>query len=220
MYFDPYYQVTPEMVAAADIFEDRVIQTRDDLTRNFVKLGYYLDEFKNKEYFKAKGYSTFETWLRSPEVAISAAVARNVIRIKNDIIPLLQRQLGTSEEEAISLVTQAGVSKTTLSFPLIALGFVDEVTQIIQDAPQLTYEDVRLKVKSLKMGKDMELDEQFPAMFRATIRKGETFSRIKVDMLNGVTVESCGQLTIRNIFLHRFTDRFGDLVRFEEDTSQ
>ena len=217
IYDDPYFEVTPETVEAATMYEDRIIQTRNDLTRNFVKLGYYLDEFHQGQYYKAKGYPDFNTWLRSPEIDISSSQAFKLIQIKKQIIPLLMEKLGIDEAKAIEKTINAGVSKLGHITSLVPMGYTDEVVQLTEESPHLTMQDLQLKVKSLKLGKEMELDEQFPAMFRATVRKGEDFSRIKVDMLNGVTVESCGHLTIRNIFLPRFIDRFGELVRFENE---
>lgn len=219
VYNDPYFEVTPDAVEQANMYEGQIIQTRNDLTRNFVKLGYYLDEFQRGQFYKAKGYPDFSTWLRSPEIDISTTQANKLIRIKRLIIPLLMENLGIDEGAAIEKTIQAGVSKLGHILSLIPQGYTDEAVQLTEEAPSLTLQDLELMVKSLRMGKEMEIDATFPAMFRGTVRKGEVFSRIKIDMLNGVTVESCGYLTIRNVFLQRFLDRFGDLVRFENDDS-
>lgn len=217
VYHDPYYEVTPELVEQANLYEQQIITTQEDLARNFVKLGYYLDEFRRNHFYKAKGYPTFDTWLRSPEINLSKSQAHKLIRIKSQIIPLLKEKLAVDESTAINMAVSAGVSKLSKIQALIPLGYNDEAVTLTEEAPNLTLQDVELKVKSLKLGREMEIDETFPAMFRGTVRKGEDFSRIKVDMLNGVTIESCGVLTIRNVFLQRFIDRFGGLIRFQEE---
>lgn len=219
VYSDPYFEVTAETALEASMYENQIIQTKEDLTRNFVKLGYYLDEFERKGYYKARGYPTFSTWVRSPEIDISYQQARKLILIKQKIIPLLMKRLGITEEEAIGVTIKAGTSKLTQILQILPLGKEEEAVELVQESPETTLEDVRLKVKAIKMGREVEIDETFPAMFRATVRKGEEYSRIKVDMLNGVTIEEVGTLTIRNIFLPRWLDRFGSLVRIENETT-
>lgn len=215
-YPDTYASVTPEDVQAAMTTEGQIIEENQKVARSFIKMAYLLDMFESSKLYLARGFPNLTSWLGSPEINISYRVARDLLRIKRELIPTLGENLPNGELDAIALLSQVGISKARAVLPLMKKGDPDAVLEMVQDASNQTFRDIKDTVKEVVTGKEIEVGKKQPVRFFARARRNDTFTTIKVTADNGVGFEDCGTLTIRNDYVDQVTRWFGENLSFEE----
>jgi hypothetical protein len=110
----------------------------------------------------------------------------------------------------------AGVSKVRAILPLVRdEEHQDVIPELLEEAASMPLRDVQAEVKRLQ-GKEDPIDKRYPAVFKARVRQGEEFTTIDVSVMDGVSVEPCGKLQVRNRYWPRFEQRFGDFIDFVE----
>lgn len=215
-FHDPFKNITPEDAAVAERTENAIIETKQGIERNFLKLAYLLDLFDANELYKGCGFEDMRSWAMSQKIELSWKVVQDLLRIRREMIPVLTEQTG-SEEQAQQVLITAGVSKARAALPLLRDEDGEEkVSELIERAPELTWNDVRAEVKRLR-GIEEPIDKRFPAIFKARARQGDEFTRLDISVMDGGTVERCGTLNIRNRYMPRWDDRFGEFIEYAED---
>lgn len=71
---------------AAYQLERQIIEAKESIGKNFIKLGQLLKEVRDKHYYKELGYDKFTEYLSSPEVGISRSWAYDFIKIYEVLI--------------------------------------------------------------------------------------------------------------------------------------
>lgn len=214
VYSDPFKNITPADAQVAEQAQLAIIGTKQDIERNFLKLAYLLDIFEANKLYKGCGFEDMRSWAQSPQIELGWRVVQDLLRVRREMVPILTDQVG-SEEQAQEVLVAAGVSKARAVLPLLRDEDGEEkVIDLVERAPQLTWNDVRTEVKRLR-GIEQPLDHRFPAVFKAKVKQGEEYSRVEVSVTDGGTTDRCGVLTIRNRYMPRFEDRFGQFIEFE-----
>lgn len=213
-YPDPFKNVDQEVVSRSIQQEDQIIHTKIEIESNFLKLAYLIDEFDNEGLYFARGYETLRSWAESPDIEISWRVVQDLLRIKREVIPLLEDQYNDSTL-ANKKILEAGISKVRTALPLLrdadrSADFID----VIEAAPSMPWNDVRKEVKE-RRGLSRDLDEKFPVLFRGDVKLFDEHANIKFYAVDGSTTELLGTLRIRREWLARFEDRFGSLISFD-----
>lgn len=216
-YDDPFKNVTNDLAELAEQAEAEIIQTKDTIEVEFLRLAYLIDEFDSRRLFLARGYESMKAWTESPEIEISWRVAQDLIRIRREVIPLLKDTYG-DPDAAHRAVVEAGISKVRAALPLLRdKGKTDDFIEVIEAAPNMPWNDVRNEVKE-RRGMARPLDEAFPVLFRAEIKLYDEHANIRVYAIDGTSTEQLGTLRIRREWLPRFEERFGSLIGFGSAT--
>lgn len=214
-FHDPYKNITPADAAMAKQAEIAIIGTKQDIERNFLKLAYLVDIFEANKLYKGCGWETMRDWATSPEIELSWRVVQDLLRVRREVVPILTEQVGT-EEQAQEVLVSAGISKARAILPLLRdEGGEEMVVDLVERAPQMTWNDVRNEVKRLR-GIEQPIDARFPALFRAKAKQGDEFTRLEISVTDGGTTERCGVLTIRNQFMPRWDERFSQFITYED----
>lgn len=79
-----------------------ILEAKCQVGRDFLVLGRLLKENRDKKYFKALGYDTFEDFLGSPDIAMSRSMVFDLIRAVEVFIDKLARPMDELAEVGIS----------------------------------------------------------------------------------------------------------------------
>lgn len=209
-YPDPFKEVDQEFATTAAAAEELVVQCKVAIEQNFLLLSAYLDEFDRRRYYLGRGYESMRDWCQSPEVEISWRLAQDLIRIRREVVPLLQKVHGAEFE---STMLSAGVSKIRAALPLLNDGKSDNFVELVDQAREMPWNDVRAEVKRIR-GVEVPMDQPSPVIFKAEITKYDDHVTIAIIGFDGVRSERLGKLRMRPEWLPRFEDRFGKYVNF------
>lgn len=213
-YADPFKNIDNDTAELAEKAEAEITRTKGSIEVEFLKLAYLIDEFDQRELYLARGYETMRAWSESPEIEISWRVAQDLIRIRREVIPLLEQTYGDNES-AHRTVVEAGISKVRAALPLLRdKDKTEDFIQVVEAAPMMPWNDVRNEVKE-RRGVARPLDQALPVLFRASVKLYDEHANIKVFAVDGTTTEQLGMLRIRREWLPRFEERFGSLINFE-----
>lgn len=213
-YADPFKNVTADLAELAEQAEAQIVQTKDSIEVEFLRLAYLMDEFERRSLYLARGYETMKAWTESPEIEISWRVAQDLIRIRREVLPLLEDTYGDATT-ALSAVVAAGISKVRAALPLLRdPDKASDFIEVVEAAPSMPWNDVRNEVKE-RRGIARPLDEAFPVLFRGQIKLFDDYANIRVFAIDGTTSEQMGTLRIRREWLPRFEERFGSLIGFD-----
>jgi hypothetical protein len=213
-YPNPYGDITQDEAQAAEVAEQAIIETKRGIELNFLKLSNMLHYFDEQEYYKGRGYPTLRAWAMSPEIELGWRVVQDLLRIRREVLPLLSDEY---VDDAVALMLNAGVSKVRAILPLVRdEEHRDVIPELIVDAASMPLRDVQAEVKRLQ-GQEDPIDKRYPAVFKARVKQGEAYTTVDVSVMDGVTVEPCGKLSMRNRYWPRFEQRFGDFIDFVED---
>jgi hypothetical protein len=213
-YDDPFKNVSQDDAELAAQAEQQIIDTKSSIEVEFLRLAYLMDEFESRHLYLARGYETMRAWAESPEIEFSWRVAQDLIRIRREVIPLLQQRYGGSDN-AHQAVVDAGISKVRAVLPLLRdKDKVEDFMELIEAAPSMPWNDVRNEVKE-RRGMARPLDESFPVLFRGEIKLYDEHANIRIFAIDGTTTDQLGTLRIRREWLPRFEERFGSLIGFD-----
>lgn len=213
-YPDHFKTVTPDMVSTAEAAETTIIETKNEIEKNFLKLAYMIDLFDQEQLFLARGYETLKAWAESPEIELGWRVVQDLLRIRREVIPVLEQTLG-DRDNAHRTILAAGISKVRTCLPLLRDAKTDDFVDVVSSAPDLPWNDVRQEVKE-RRGLAAPLGEAFPVLFKAQVTVYEDAATITVYALDGTTSESIGKLRVKRHWLPRFEERFGKLIDFTD----
>lgn len=209
-YPDPFKEVDQDAVVRAEASEQVIIGLKLSIESNFQYLARVLDDFDQKQYYLARGYESMRDWCQSPEIELSWRLVQDLLRIRREVIPVLEQAHGEQAEETL---LSAGVSKVRAALPLLSDGRPDDFVELVELSPSMPWNDVRAEVKRLR-GTERPLDEPFAVLFKGEITTYEGHATIKVFAIDGVTYEKLGSLRIPLKWLPRFEERFGKLISF------
>lgn len=213
-YPDPFKNVTTDLAALAEQAESEIVQTKGSIEVEFLRLAYLIDEFDKRKLYLARGYETMKAWSESPEIEISWRVAQDLMRIRREVIPLLESSYGDNES-AHRVIVQAGISKVRAALPLLRdKDKSEDFIEVVEAAHSMPWNDVRNEVKE-RRGLARPIDEAVPVLFRADIKLYDEHANIRVFAVDGTTTDQLGTLRIRREWLPRFEERFGSLIRFD-----
>lgn len=209
-YQDPYKNVDAAAVEKADEITRRIREEMGTIEQSFLKVGFYLDLFEQNRYYLARGCGSFREWCDSPELDISYRKAMDLIRLVREAYPILP---GTTPEEKLGVLTDAGVSKSRELLPLLSAGKEDAFIAMIEEAPHLTWRDLRKEVKTM-LGQDADPTDA-NAFFKVHAQRQGEVAKVTVTCHDSQGAFPCGVLTVPLGAAPRFLNRFnaweGDL---------
>lgn len=205
-YPDFFANVTQEDVERAEIVEDKIIQAKAVIELGFFALAEMIEEFDRKQLYKARGFERFKDWVESPQIEISWRVAQDLIRIQREVVPMLAQHSGGQNLQ--ELITQAGVSKVRALLPLLSDPSThDDFAELIVDAPDMTWRDLREEVK-IRRGVSGDIAEGHLAMFNSFIKSEQgDFYKVEITGSDGNNVDVLGVLTVRKAWWTRWENR-------------
>ena len=102
-YDDPFAKVTDEMIAKAEKLEAQILETNSKVTKNYLVMARDLSTFKANEFYRARGYDSFQAWGESPELAqVGWRTAYDLVRIADEVLPMMERNNLLDEIPSIS----------------------------------------------------------------------------------------------------------------------
>lgn len=201
-----FADVTSEDVERAEVVEDKIIQAKAVIELGFFALAEMVEEFDRKKLYKARGFERFKDWVESPQIEISWRVAQDLIRIQREVVPMLaQHSDGQNLQE---LITHAGVSKVRALLPLLSDPSThDDFTELIVDAPDMTWRDLREEVK-VRRGVSGSIEDGHLAMFNSFIKSDQgDFYKVEITGSDGNNMDVLGTLMVRKAWWTRWENR-------------
>jgi len=210
LYPDPFRDVTETGAEIALAVESQIVATKSEIENNFLKLAYLLDIFDKEKLYLARGYERLKDWCESREIELGWRVVHDLLRIRREVIPVLEKRLG-SEEEAVTALRQIGISKSRALLPI----FRDDenaALELVQRARDIRWRDVVSEVKAARGLEEIKKT----VIFRATARQGETRTRVEVFASTPDLIEPLGVLMIRNEWMPFWEERFGKYIEYAD----
>ena len=122
-----------------------IVDTKKDLTGNFLRLAYLLKVANSNKVHKKLGYDTWEQYLATPEISVSVSMASRLINIWDEFV--VKYKIKSDELLGIDL------SKLTEILPVIKkLDKKEEVKDWLEKAKQLGILDLKLEKKEYLTG--------------------------------------------------------------------
>jgi hypothetical protein len=208
-YNDPFANVTKEDAEQAEVVEGKIIQAKAVIELGFFALAEMITEFDTKKFYKARGFERFKDWVESPEIEISFRVAQDLMRIQREVVPMLAQH--SNEANIQELITQAGVSKVRALLPLLADPAThDDFKELIIDAPDVTWRDLRNEVKK-RRGVESNIADAQLVMFLSEIKLEQgDFYTVQVSGTDGNNIDILGTLKIRKKWWPRWENRISE----------
>lgn len=218
-YADPFANVTPAMVEAANDAQNSIIECKNTIEAAFMTMAFHLDSFDENKFYLALGYETMREWTEDTSVEVGWRVALDLLRIVREGVPVLMAHVNDLPEddrfpEAVRLLAEAKSSKVRACLPLLSDGLDLDFIDLIEKAPMMPLKEVNKEVRRLRNNGE---DEERPAVFVAVVKRGEKKSSYKIRVINGLQGEDIGTLVIPNEYTDRFHKRFGDFIEFDVD---
>lgn len=208
-YDDPYAEVDQATAAQAAQLETHIIETKDAIEGNFLRLAFLLDVFDEHKLYLGVGFPDMKTWAGSDHIELGWRVVIDLLRIKREVYPILPGD----EDEKMAKLAAVKVSKLRSMLPLLSDDRKDDFLDLLERAPYMTWNDVRREVKALRTGED-ESDPD-PVVFTAKTAVGEKTTVYTVSANDGITWVNVGKLEIPNEWTSRWNERFGKFVKEE-----
>ena len=202
-YHDPYGEVTDLDVEAAINLETKIINQRKAIDVGYLTIALDLAKFQERKLYLARGYSTFRAWADSPEISIGWRLAHDLIRIVNEAIPILERNNALDALPPISNMRDL--------LPILAdddaeSKFVEAAYQV----KELTNREAKDAVRQIR-GIERPYDEPQPAIFKASVIRGESFHSVTIHCSDGNDFYKAGTLFIKPEHWPRWASRFGEM---------
>lgn len=107
----------------------------------YLKLGELMKDFRDRELYRARGYSTFRQWADSADMnRLNYQTANNLIRIVEGLKPIFERGDLNIEDYPMSTLRAM--------LPLVGDFSDDDILQVARDAHGLTVKDTNALVKT------------------------------------------------------------------------
>lgn len=207
-YSDTFKDLKPEDAEIAETKEQEIRTVKLRIEGSFLVMAELLDEFERNKYYLACGWESMQEWCKQSHVDLSWRVVQDLLRINREVRPVLQEHY-QDEAKVTQALLLAGVSKVRTALPLVRDpdAFVEE----IERASQTPWSAFREEVKE-RQGVGSSINTRQPVVFRGTFDEGPENTRVSIHAMDGVTIEPCGSLVIRNEWVPRWMERFGKLV--------
>jgi len=141
--------MTKQIQKSEDSFKihQNIIETKHNITGNFIRLGYLLKLAQEKGLAQAMGYDTWAQYLATPEISISVSTASRLINIWDILV--LKFKFETDG------LTGIDMSKLFEILPVVRqLKSKDEVSGWLDKARELGMHDLRIEKISYQTGND------------------------------------------------------------------
>jgi len=139
--------MTKQIQKSEDSFKihQNIIETKHNITGNFIRLGYLLKLAQEKGLAQAMGYDTWAQYLATPEISISVSTASRLINIWDILV--LKFKFETDG------LTGIDMSKLFEILPVVRqLKSKDEVSGWLDKARELGMRDLRIEKRQHIMG--------------------------------------------------------------------
>jgi len=124
-----------------------IIETKHNITGNFIRLGYLLKLAQEEKLAQAMGYDTWAQYLATPEISISVSTASRLVNIWDILV--LKHKFKTEGLTAIDM------SKLFEILPVVRqLKSKNEVSDWLDKARELGMRDLRTEKISFQTGND------------------------------------------------------------------
>lgn len=140
---DAHANVTPDDIIEADRLEEAVLRCMGEIKISYIRLAAYLDEFENKNLYLAKGYTDFWSWVGSAEINIGSRVARDLLRIAREALPVLQAS------NSMDVIDGLNISTMRSLLPMLNQG-EDKFVEASREVSGLTVKDAYEKIKEIR----------------------------------------------------------------------
>lgn len=161
-YPDPYKNITKAQIRRAAELEQQILAQTSYLQVSYLRLARALAEFKEEKLYLARGYPTFRAWAESPDLqGLTYRTAHNLVRIANEVIPLLERNNLVDKLPPVSVMYSM---LPILSDENAEEKFIEATYQV----QGLTHRDAEDRIKEVR-GIARPYDEERPALFTARV---------------------------------------------------
>lgn len=166
LYPDITKGIDQETVEYADKMEKYIIYMLGTIRTGSLNVGHALVMFRDNEYYRARGYDTFDAWADSPELGLGRQTAKYLMRIVENIVPVLENE-GLDPDE---------YPTSTLRAMLPLLTEEDAENKILEAAyavKDLTTKDANAIIREMR-----GVDNTEPAIVKAYVTMGDSTHKI------------------------------------------
>lgn len=207
-YHDEFANVTPELVYESAALEAQIIHQKSEIEAGYLKIARDLSTFRRKKLYLGRGYGTFRQWAESPEIGIGYRLVHDLVRIADEAIPILVKH------DAIEALPSVSNMRDLL--PILADdNSEDKFIEAVYVVKDLTNKEAKAAVREIR-GIEQRHDDKLPAVFSASVRRGESFHTVLINCNDGDDYYRVGTLSIKPAHWARWEDRFGRFVEYVE----
>lgn len=197
---DPFKEVTEDDVTVARVLEQEVLYFKGQIEKSFILMGKALIEFRDAKGYLALGFESMSLWCQSDSVDISYSQAKSLIRIVEDLLPILT-------EAGVQPLTS--VSKMRELLPLISEGKdLAEAAEAIRDLKIIDAKEVIREIRGLA-------EPEEGTIFKAYVTKRVNENDVKIMCYGRERVYVMGTLRIHQNDMARWMERFGRFLEHE-----
>lgn len=209
-YDDHFKDVTEEDVQRAELLEKDILRIAGTISTNYLSIARDLSEFKEKKYYRARGFESFRAWADSPNLkGIGYRTAHDLIRIYEHVLPILARN------DAMETLPMIQSGKMRALLPILGdEGAEEKIIEAAYAIQDLTTKDSYAAIHEIRDKKD-PFDDVMPTVFKARVRYGETFHKVTITAIDNEDIYDCGVLSIKTKDWKRWESRFGRFIEVE-----
>ncbi len=202
-YDDRYAEVTEEMVKKAEELEAQILDNGRRVTGSYLRMARDLSDFKREKLYLARGYDSFKDWADSPEISsVGWRTAYNLVRIADEVIPMLERNNLLDETPSIS----------NLYDLLPILNDDDGEAKFIaamRAIKGLSNRDAKRAIKEVR-GITANVGDRTATMFRCKVKRGTEFHTVRITANDNVDHYECGVVRIKLKDWSRWASLYGE----------
>lgn len=130
---------------------EATVALKGEIARNFLVLGGLLNESLDNSYWKLLGHDSFESYVATPEIALSRSYAYQCVKLYR----VFQRDMGIDAGE----LSRIGPSRLIAMLPAVKDAAVSDYAEMMSDAEHLSLSDLGEKYGHARPHKGRESGE-------------------------------------------------------------
>jgi hypothetical protein len=211
-YEDSFRLVSQEDVEKALELENNILVVAGQISTAYLQIAKALAEFKDKKYYKARGFETFNLWAESDNLkSIGKRTAHDLIRIYNEALPIF------AKHDAMDALPMINSSTMRALLPILSdENGEDKFIEAAYAVKDLTVRDSYATIDEIRGKPNRYEEDDLPTVFSAAVKRGPNYHTVEIVCLDPEQTYTVGKLTIHRSHWPAWEKRFGRFVEIVE----